>query len=79
LEENGGLGLKIDAKGMEQIVPLRIHRMCEVIHVIDDALLEAYAIGQEAMIPLVHVIPAHRVQVHNMHFCVIHGWTVKVA
>jgi hypothetical protein len=78
LEENGGPGLKIDEKGMEQTVPLRIHHMCEVLHVIDDALLEVYAIGQEAMIPLVHVIPARRVQVHNVHFCVIHGWTVVV-
>lgn len=52
--------------------------MCEVQHVIDDALLEVYAVGQEAMIPLVHIITARRVQVHNVHFCVIHRWTVVV-
>jgi hypothetical protein len=55
-------------KGMEQTVPLRICHMREVLHVVNDALLEAYVVGQEAMLPPVNVIPARRGQVHNLHF-----------
>jgi hypothetical protein len=47
--------------------------MHEVLHVVNDALMEAYAVGQETMLPPVNAIPARRGQVHNVHFCVIHG------
>jgi hypothetical protein len=30
------------------------------------------------VLPPANVIPARHVQVHNMHFCVIHGWTAVV-
>jgi hypothetical protein len=53
--------------------------MREVLHTVDDAMLEAFAAGQAATLPPVHGIPERRVQVQNVHFCVLHGWTVKVA
>jgi hypothetical protein len=58
---------------MEQTVSFCIRRMREVIHAVDDALLEAFAAGQDAAIPPVNAIPERRVQVQNIHFCVIHG------
>jgi hypothetical protein len=73
-----GPNLYIDRKGVEPTITLLIRRIREVFHVIDDALLEAYAARQELTIPLVAAIPSHRVQVHNVHFCVIHGWTAVV-
>lgn len=73
MKKNGGPDLKIYKKGIEQTVPLRICRMHDVLHVVNDALLEAYAVGQETMLPPVNAIPAHRGQVHTVHFCVIHG------
>jgi hypothetical protein len=79
LEKNGGPALKINDKGMEQTVPLCIHSMRKVLHVVDDVLLEAYAAGQEVVIPSMNAIPVRHVQVHNMHFCMIHGWTVVVS
>jgi hypothetical protein len=60
---------------MEQTISLRIRRMREVLHVVDDTLLEAFAARQDAAIPPVHAIPECHVQVQNVHFCVIHGWT----
>jgi hypothetical protein len=63
---------------MEQTIFLRIRRMHEVLHIVDDALLEAFAPGQDAAIPPVNVIPERRVQVQNVHFCVFHGWTTVV-
>jgi hypothetical protein len=63
---------------MEQSVSLRIRRIREVLHVVDDALLKAYAAGQYATITSVNDIIARRVQVHNVHFCVIHGWKTVV-
>jgi hypothetical protein len=74
---------KSAGEGMEQTVSLRICRMREVLHVVDEALLEAFtseafAAGQDAAIPPVHTIPEHRVQVQNVYFCVIHGWTAIV-
>lgn len=64
---------------MEQTVPLCIHSMCKVLHVVDDVLLEAYTAGQEVVIPSMNAIPVRHVQVHNVHFCMIHGWTVVVS
>jgi hypothetical protein len=58
---------------MEQTISLRIRRMREVLHVVDDTLLEAFAARQDATIPPVHVIPERRVQVQKIQFCVIHG------
>lgn len=78
LKKIGGLDLYIDRKGMEPTITLLIRRIREVLRVIDDALLEAYAAGQELTIPLVAAIPSRRVQVHNVHFCVKHGWTAVV-
>jgi hypothetical protein len=77
-DKNRDMGLQIDRRGMEQTVSLRIRRMREVLHVVDDVLLEAYVAGQDAAIPPVNAIPEHRVQVQNVHFCVIHGWTSVV-
>jgi hypothetical protein len=45
LEKNEGISLKIDKKGMKQTIPLCIRRMREVLHVVDDTLLEEYATG----------------------------------
>jgi hypothetical protein len=58
---------------MEQTVFVRIRRMREVLHVVDDALLEAYAAGQDAAIQPVNAITARRVQVHNVDFFMLHG------
>jgi hypothetical protein len=63
---------------MEQTISLRIHRMREVLHIVNDAMLEVFAAGQDTAIPPVHVIPEHRVQVQIVHFCVLHGWTAVV-
>jgi hypothetical protein len=64
---------------MEHIVSMRIRRMREVLHiVIDDSMLEASAAGQAAALPPVHEIHERRVQVQNVHFCVLHGWTAVV-
>jgi hypothetical protein len=64
---------------MEQTISLRIRRMREVLHIVDDTLLEAFAaIGQDAVIPPVHAIPERRVQVQNVHFCVLHRWRAVV-
>jgi hypothetical protein len=52
--------------------------MREVLHIVDDAMLEAFTVGQAAALPPVHAIPERRVQVQNVHFCVIHGWTAVV-
>jgi hypothetical protein len=57
---------------------MRIRHMREVLHIVDDAMLEAFAVGLDAALPPVHVIPERRVQVQNMHFCVLHGWTAVV-
>jgi hypothetical protein len=57
---------------------MRISRMREVLHIVDDAMLEAFAAGQAAALPPVHEIPERRVQVQKVHFCVLHGWTVVV-
>jgi hypothetical protein len=56
---------------MEHTVSMRIRRMREVLHIVDDSMLEAYAAGQAAALPPVHEIPERRVQVQNMHFCVL--------
>jgi hypothetical protein len=63
---------------MEHTVSMRIRRMREVLHILDDSMLEAYAAGQAAALPPVHAIPERRVQVQNVHFCVLHGWTAVV-
>jgi hypothetical protein len=63
---------------MKQTGSLRTRRMCEVLHVVDDALLEAFTAWQDAAILTVNVIPERRVQVQNVHFCVIRGWTAVV-
>jgi hypothetical protein len=63
---------------MEHTVSMRIRRMREVLHIVDDAMLEAFTVGQAAALPPVHAIPERRVQVQNVHFCVIHGWTAVV-
>jgi hypothetical protein len=63
---------------MEPTVPLRVRRIHEVLRVVDDALLEAYATGQASASPLVATPTPRCVQVHNVHFCVIHGWTTVV-
>jgi hypothetical protein len=63
---------------MEPTVPLHVRRIHEVLRVVDDALLEAYATGQASASPLVATPAPRRVQVHNVHFCVIHGWTTVV-
>lgn len=68
LVKNGGTDLKIAMKGMKQTVSLRIRRMREIFHVVDDTLLEAYAARQYAAIPPVNTIPARRVQVHHTVF-----------
>jgi hypothetical protein len=68
LAKNGGTGLKIVRKGIEQTVSLRIRHMREIFHVVDDALLEAYATGQDATIPPVNTILARRVLVHHTVF-----------
>jgi hypothetical protein len=57
---------------------MRIRRMREVLHIVDDAMLEAFAARQAAALPPVHEIPERRVQVQNVHFCVLHGWTAVV-
>jgi hypothetical protein len=41
-------------------------------------MLEAFTAGQDVVIPPVHAIPECRVQVQNVHFCVLHGWTAVV-
>jgi hypothetical protein len=57
---------------------MRIRRMREVLHIVDDAMLEAFVPRQAATLPPVHEIPERRVQVQNVHFCVLHGWTAVV-
>jgi hypothetical protein len=57
---------------------MRIRRMREVLHIVDDAMLEAFAAGQNAALPPVHAIPERCVQVQNVHFCVLHGWTALI-
>jgi hypothetical protein len=57
---------------------MRIRRMREVLHIVDDAMLEVFIVGQDAALPPVHTIPERRVQVQNVHFCVLHGWTAVV-
>jgi hypothetical protein len=57
---------------------MRIRRMREVLHIVDDSMLEAFTAGQAAALPPVHAIPERRVQVQNVHFCVLHGWTAVV-
>ena len=52
--------------------------MREVLHTVDDAMLEAFAAGQTTALPPVYEIPERRVQVQNVHFCVLHGWTTMV-
>jgi hypothetical protein len=42
---------------MEQTISLLIRRMREVLHVVDDTLLEAFAVGQDAAIPWTTVVP----------------------
>jgi hypothetical protein len=64
---------------MEHTVSMRIRRMREVLHIVDDAMLEAFTVGQATALPPVHEIPERRVQVQNVHFCVLHGWTVVVS
>jgi hypothetical protein len=63
---------------MEQTISLRFRRMHEVLHIVDDAMLEAFAAGQDTTLPSVHAIPERSVQVQNVHFCVLHGWTAVV-
>lgn len=63
---------------MEQTISMRIHRMRKVLHIVDDAMLEAFAAGQATALPPMHEIPERRVQVQNVHFCVLHGWTTVV-
>jgi hypothetical protein len=63
---------------MEHTVSMRIRRMREVLHIVDDAMLEAFTAGQAAALPPVHAIPERRVQVQNVHYCVLHGWTAVV-
>jgi hypothetical protein len=65
-------------QGMEHTVSMRIRRMREVLHIVDDAMLEAFTVGQAAALPPVHAIPERRVQVQNVHYCVLHGWTAVV-
>jgi hypothetical protein len=65
-------------QGMEHTVSMCIRRMREVLHIVDDAMLEAFTVGQATVLPPVHAIPERRVQVQNVHFCVIHGWTAVV-
>jgi hypothetical protein len=57
-DKNGGTGLQIDRKCMKQTVSLRIRRIHEVLYIVDDALLEAYAAGQDVAITPVSTIPA---------------------
>jgi hypothetical protein len=63
---------------MEHTISMRIRRMHEVMHIVDDAMLEAFAAGQTVALPPVHEIPKRRMQVQNVHFCVFHGWTAVV-
>lgn len=63
---------------MKQTISMRIRRMHKVLHIVDDARLEAFAAGQDTTLPPVHAIPERRVQVQNVHFYVLHGWTVVV-
>jgi hypothetical protein len=63
---------------MEHTVSIRIRRMRVVLHIVDDSMLEAFAAGQAAALPPVHEIPERRVQVQNVHLCVLHGWTAVV-
>jgi hypothetical protein len=63
---------------MEHTISMRIRRMREVLHIVDDAMLEAFTVGQATTLPPVHEIPERRVQVQNVHFCVLHGWTAVV-
>jgi hypothetical protein len=65
-------------EGMEPTVSLRFRRMREVLRIIDDALLETYASGQASVMPLVVAPAPRRVQVHIVHFYVIHGWSAVV-
>lgn len=51
-------------------VPLRVKLS---MHVVDDALLEAYAVGQDAVIPPMNAIPTRCIQVQNVHFCAIYA------
>jgi hypothetical protein len=63
---------------MEHTVSMRIRRIREVLHIVDVAMLEAFTVGQATALPPVHEIPERRVQVQNVHFCVLHGWTSVV-
>jgi hypothetical protein len=57
---------------------MRIRHMREVLHIVDDSMLEAFAAGQAAALPPVQEIPECHVQVQNVHFCVLHRWTAVV-
>lgn len=59
-------------------IPLLVRRVREVLCVVDDALLEADATGQASVMPPVAAPAARCVQMHNVHFSVIHGWTSVV-
>jgi hypothetical protein len=48
---------------MENTISMRIRRMREVLHIVDDSMLEAFTAGQAAALPPVHAIPERRVQV----------------
>jgi hypothetical protein len=45
---------------MEHTVSMRIRRMREVLHIVDDAMLEAFTVGQATALPPVHEIPERR-------------------
>jgi hypothetical protein len=65
-------------EGMMPTIPLLVRRVREVLCVVDDALLEADATGQASVMPPVAAPAARCVQMHNVHFSVIHGWTSVV-
>jgi hypothetical protein len=48
---------------MEHTISMRIRCMREVLHIVDDSMLEVFAAGQAAALPPVHEIPERRVQV----------------
>jgi hypothetical protein len=52
---------------MEHTISMRIRRMREVLHIVDDSMLEAFAAGQATTLPPMHEIPERRVQVQNVH------------
>jgi hypothetical protein len=78
LDKNNNFDLQTNKQGMEHTISMRIRRMREVLHIVVDAMLEAFAARQNATLPPVHAIPERRVQVQNVHFCVLHGWTAVV-